>query len=622
MQKKENFFEDNPDILFHLNHRVDYQTILDLLDDEEKQAVATQSIDDYKNTWIEVLSALGEVVGSEVAPNSAKVEKEDLKLSPNGEVEFGPAMNSNRQKLLEIGASSIGVHPKFGGLGLPFLLEVITIEMIYRACPSTLLNMVWYSSIGNIVQDFGNDAQINEVLPKIASGEWSGSMSLTEPDAGSDLAALRTYGEKQADGTWKLYGTKRFISNGCGEISLVLAKNKKGANTLNDLNLFMVRRHEAGKLNFTISKIEEKVALHGSATCELNFDGSRAELLGKDGEGFRYMLSLMNDARIAVAYQGLGLMEAIWRLAKNYAEQRHTWGKPIAQHELIAEMLLDMEIDTKALRSLLVQGAQYRSLIVLAERAIKEKRVTGDKLHDLEKKLAIWKKRSRNWTPLLKWWVGEKAPHYARLGLQIHGGYGFTKEYRAEWLLRESLILGIYEGTSQIQALMCIKDTLKDVIRRPTDFVEVALGTKVRAMSESNPLRKKLWRCRQLVNGSIVSLLYRLVRANVRASLSENSAKDILKLLKIVSRDLVKFENISPALLHAERITEMKCCVSMAESLCRDAEKDPSRKWIAERFLNKSLARISALKVQIEMDDPVIAQRLNLKDEKVREAAT
>jgi len=323
-------------------------------------------------------------------------------------------------------------------------------------------------------------------------------------------------------------------------------------------------------------------------------------------------LRLMNDARIAVGLQGLGLMEATLRLAQQFAEERASWGKSISKHEAIAEKLLDLEVDTKAFRSLCYQAASYQSLIYFGENRLADKDLNEDERKTIEGEVAQAKKLVRKWTPLIKWWVGEKSFVQARTCLQIHGGYGFTTEYRPEWWVRESLILSIYEGTSQIQALMCIKDTMKEIIKNPKDFVEVALGTKVQTLRPGNPLRRKLYRCKQLFNGALVSILMQLVKENVRTTISANRSADLLRLVQLVAGDLAKFEQLSAAFLHAERVCEMKSWIAMGHCLLRDAEVDSDRTWIAERFINRALPRLQCLKSEIEMDDPVIARRLEM----------
>ena len=610
MQVKGNFFSDNEEINWHLNHRVSFEELFEWVPDAQKEALGVSSWEEYQSTWLEVLNTIGEYAGSTLQSNAEKVQKEDLVLE-DGEVKFPPAISENVKVFKEIGGPPLAIDYRYGGLSAPLILEFVSSEMISRACPSTYLNVVWYGSIAQVIEKFGSEEQKEEWCTQIAEGSVSGSMSLTEPDIGSDLANVRTYGTKQEDGTWKVYGNKQFISNGSGEVSLVLAKNEKGAKGLKSLNIFIVPRLVDGKQNFKVAKLEEKPGLHGSATCALEFDGSVGYLLGKNGEGFMYMLHLMNEARVAVAFQGLGLMEACYRLAKDFAAERKAFGKPIERHELIAEKLLDMDVEIKAHRSLCYQAAYYASLIEMGQRKLKNEKLSDAEQKKISKKVAHLNKRLRDWTPLIKYMAGERSYTMARDSLQIHGGYGFTTEYKPEWLVRESLILSIYEGTSQIQALMCMKDTLKQVMRDPTGFAEIAMGMKMKGLSETNTLKRKVYKMRQIQNSAILSVLYRLVRENARSQYNASKKGDILKMIKALSTEILKFDNISPALLHAERVCEIKAVVSAARCLVWDAEKDPSRTWIAERYMNKNLPLILKLQGEIEMDDSVIAKRLS-----------
>jgi hypothetical protein len=193
----------------------------------------------------------------------------------------------------------------------------------------------------------------------------------------------------------------------------------------------------------------------------------------------------------------------------------------------------------------------------------------------------------------------------------MHGGYGFTCEYQPEWWLRESLIIPVYEGTTQIQALMCLKDTMKEIIRRPASLIETAFGARLAKISERDPVRRKLARLKQEFSGSMVSILFQLVKANMRSSMADINPMNIRKLIQVITKDLVKFENLRPALLHAERITEMKASICMAESLLADAALDSTRNWYAERWLNKALPRAQMLRAEIEMQEPVLAHRLS-----------
>jgi alkylation response protein AidB-like acyl-CoA dehydrogenase len=613
MQKKENFVTDNEDILFHLEHKIDFRALYKLALKEDLESLGITTADEYVKTWREVFEQMGEVAGTVIAPNARQVAKQDLTIDANGDVVFPSAIQSNLDSLAALGFAATGIPSKFGGMAAPLALELAAVEIIYRACPSTLLNVCWFSSVARVIESFCTEEQKERVIPRIASGEWSGSMGLTEPDAGSDLGAIRTYGELQPDGKWKLYGTKRFISNGCSEVGLVLAKGKKGAEGLGALNMYLCLRHkDDGSQNYKVTKLEEKPGLHGSATCELAFDGSVAELIGEEGKGFHYMLHLMNEARVAVALQGIGVSEAVYRLAADYCNERKAWGRPLAQHELVAEKLLDMEVELKASRSLCYQGAYAAAVVLMASRKLKQEHdsLSEEERTEIEELRHTNERRLRRWTPLMKYWQAEAAVRHARTCMQLHGGYGYTTEYLPEWWMRESLIIPVYEGTSQIQALMALKDTMKAVIRRPGKFIEIALGTSVQALAERNPLRRKLHKLRQTANRAILALIFRLVKTNVRDNFSDVKPSDIRSVIKILTKEIAKFENLRPALLQAERICEINALVAMAESVLRDASISPERAWIAERWLNKSLLRADFLKSEIEMDEPVIEKRL------------
>ncbi len=608
MKNKQNFFSDNPDIGHHLSLKRATE-IFAWMSDAEKEAVGATTPEEYRQSWIDVLQVVGEYTGTTLENNATKVSKEDLKLV-DGEVVFPKTIKENVRLFTEIGGQAISIRSEFGGLNAPLTLELAAFEQIYRACPSTALNVCWYGSIANIIDLFGSDEMKNEWIPKIATGEVSGSMSLTEPDVGSDLAGMRTYAESQADGSWRLFGNKQFISNGCGEISLVLAHNKKGAKGLRSLNLYLVPRKINGKRNFEIAKIEEKPGLHGSATCALKFEDSIGYLIGKDGHGFHYMSHLMNEARLAVAFQGIGVMEASYRLSKNYANQRESWGKPIAKHEMIAERLYDMEVELRSFRSLLYRAAHFASLIALADRRIEEKQWDPDTLDEIEKKARYYKRRLREWTPLVKWWGGERCFQFARQAVQMHGGYGFTSEYKAEWWVRESLIISIYEGTSEIQALMCIKDTIKDIISHPREFVEVTLGSRVAALGEKDWLVRRFYKMRQTFNQAIVSIFLKLVKTKLKTNLSASQPADLLKLLKLIGPELIRFEDFSPALLNANRIAEMKAIVAISQAILRDAGRDESFRPAAERFIGKFYPVMVALKTQIDEDDVYFQEQI------------
>jgi alkylation response protein AidB-like acyl-CoA dehydrogenase len=607
-----NFYLDNADLKFHIDKNLDWQELFNWLSPDEKNAVSCSTFEEYISSWKEVLEAFGEIAGEEIAPHAQKVEQEKLLLK-DGKVEFPPQLSHNLKVLKEFGVGGFSVSPEYGGMGALFVFDMIGAEMLNRACPSTTLNASWYGPIAHILELYADTSLKATYLPRIATGEWSGNMALTEPDAGSDLSALRAYSEKQEDGSYKIYGTKRFITNGNSEISLVLAKSQKGAQGLEHLSLYLVPRDIGGKPNITIAKLEDKTGLKASATCELVYDGALGFLLGEENKGYKYMLNLMNDSRIGVGFQGIGLMEATFRLAKGYAQERKTWGKEIYKHELICEKLLDLEVELAATRSLGIKAAYHKSLLYLVERYLKSnpkdpiKKQAAEKIYNESMKLV------RNLTPLIKYWVGEKSIEHARNTIQVYGGYGYTKEYQPEWWLRESLIYALYEGTSQIQALMCVKDTIKDLIKNPKEFVSSLFAHTYNGFFQKDAAGRKLESLKRQFSQSVLVIVLKLLKANLNhnLNLSVTSPKDVLKILKIAKSDLLKFDDFRPALLHAERLTELKCYVELCQACYLDFAKDNERLWILERMLYKGSLKAHYLKKAMEDEDAVIHEMLD-----------
>ena len=266
MKAKGNFFLDNEDVKYQLSNDGKLKDLFDIMSDEEKEAAGVSTAEEYESMALEMLESVGEFAGTQLKNNAVQVEKEDLELK-NGQVIMPPTMSKNISTFLELGAHALSVPIEHGGMEAPLLMELAGSELIARACPSTLLNISWYSHVANIIAMFGTEEVQQMFIPPIVNAEMSGSMALTEPDVGSDLANMRTYAEEQKDGTWRITGSKQFISNGCGGLSLVIAMNAKGAKGLKKISLFVVPQEIDGKPNYEVTKIEEKPGLHGSATC-------------------------------------------------------------------------------------------------------------------------------------------------------------------------------------------------------------------------------------------------------------------------------------------------------------------------------------------------------------------
>jgi alkylation response protein AidB-like acyl-CoA dehydrogenase len=585
------------------------QGLFILLTEEERTFFEAKNAESYRDGIFEILENFGPIC-DDIASRARQIDDVEISLK-EGKEQIPPVLKQNLDILKSYGFLGGSIQTQYGGYGIPFFCEMSAAEMLNRACPSTTITAHWFNSIARVIEKYGSKELCDLYIPQIARAEISGNMALTEPDAGSDLSQIKTYAVSQGDGTWKLYGTKRFITNGGAEISLVLAKTQKGAEGLDKLSLFLCPRYLDGKDNIQLLKIEKKVALHGSLTAELAYDGSVAYLLGEENSGFHYMLDLMNESRIGVASQALGSMEAIYRLAHTYANERKTWGKPIAHHELIAEKLLSMEVEIKAARSLSYETIFLQSMRNIIERRLRDGASTQVSKEALELQLKEITKELRQKTPLIKYWLSEKAVEHARIGLQIHGGYGFIQEYKAEWLLREVLIYPLYEGTSQIQALMCMKDEIKALLKKPRTLWDRSLDFKMQAIRERDPLTKQFMKLKEISWNALLHIVFKLMKENVSSMDWKSFKKNPIKMIRSFDRKSIQVNKLGPALLHAENFCELKCLEALAQSVLNDAKQDESRVWIAEHFISKSKARAEYLYTLIKSEDRVLKERLS-----------
>jgi alkylation response protein AidB-like acyl-CoA dehydrogenase len=444
-------------------------------------------------------------------------------------------------------------------------------------------------------------------MEEIASGAAWGCMDITEPNAGSDMGALRTRADLDENGQWRITGQKIFITSGHGKYHFVIARTEDAKDPsdpfsgLGGLSMFLVKTYDDNAdgtrtRHVTLERVEEKLGHHGSVTAALSFDRAPAELIGKRGEGFKYMLVLMNNARVGVAFESIGLAECAYRMAKEYAEQRKSMGKEIARHEMIADYLDEMRTDVQALRALAVEAAVAEE--VAQKLAILDRFspvATQDERDRIARELPRYRARSRRYTPLLKYLASEKAVEIARRNMQIHGGVGYTREYGAEKLLRDALVLPVYEGTSQIQSLMAMKDTLMGILKRPQAFVTKMGQARWRAMSSRDPLERRVAKL-QVLSKSAQQFLLTRTAADKLKSLSD------APVTEWANRFLKQWDpkrDFALAMLHAERLTRILADEAIAEVLLRQAKAHPQRRELLERFLDRAELRARALHEEI-----------------------
>jgi len=442
MVSSENFYLDNPDLMHHMRHGVDWAAIFAMRGDVGRPDSPFESVEEAVEANLEMLAdPLGAVCAQRIAPRAEEVDRLGCRLE-NGEVLFPEPLQRNLQDIREAQLTGLTVDPKYGGLGFSKTFYSAATEMISRA-DASLMNFFGLQGIADTVQMFASDEIKDEILPRMADGTLSGAMVLTEADAGSDLGAVRTKSDIAAEqdpetGQWAITGSKRFITNGCGDVLLVLARSEDPAKYggSRGLSFFLVMKGQG----VTVRRIEEKLGIHGSPTCEIYFDRAPARLIGKRGRGLtRYTAWLMAAARLGVAAQGVGVCEAALREAEAYAGEREQFGKPIRELPAVAQMLAEIRVLTAASRALLYATSFHVDMQEGAEKA-------GDK--EAEKRHS---RAADLLTPLVKYYASEASIQATHLAIQVHGGNGFMKDYPVERLYRDARITSIYEGTSQIQ---------------------------------------------------------------------------------------------------------------------------------------------------------------------------
>jgi hypothetical protein len=350
-----NFYTDDPDLVRQLA-TLDLRRIVALREDDYQQvrdfAYAPRDFDDALDSYRRTLEIVGDIAGEFVAPRAEDVDRAGASLT-DGEVCYAPGMNEALERLTQADLMGITLPRRYGGLNFPITVSVMIVEMISRADPA-LMNVFGLQDIAETVNKFATDELKQAYLPRFASGEVTGSMALTEPEAGSDLQNVQLKATLGADGVWRLNGVKRFITNGCGQVSLVLARSEEGTTDARGLSLFLYERDEHMK----IRRLEDKLGIHGSPTCELQFDDAPAVLVGERRRGLTtYVMRLMNGARVAIAAQAQGIAEAAYRAASKYADERVQFGGPIRDLTAVAAMLADMKVALEASRALLYETA-------------------------------------------------------------------------------------------------------------------------------------------------------------------------------------------------------------------------------------------------------------------------
>ena len=558
-----NFYHDNPDIMFHLQN-MDLEQVIRLKEQEFAEhgvyAHAPRDVHDALDNYHLVLDIVGGIAGDFVAPRADEVDREGARFF-NGQVQYAQGTKQSLERLAQADVMGFTLPRQYGGINMPKTIYSMAIEMISRA-DASLMNLFGLQEIADTICKFGSSEQKERFLPRFCSGETSGAMALTEPDAGSDLQSITLRADQRDDGQWVLNGVKRFITNGCADVSLVMARSEPGISGGRGVSLFIYERDE----HMRIRRIEDKLGIHGSPTCELQFQDAPAELLGQRKKGLvKYTMSLMNGARLGVAAQAVGIAEAAWREAREYARQRVQFGQAINRFQPVSEMLADMQVSIQAGRSLLYETSRMvdikEGLEELAERDSEQAKAHKETLKRYTRYSALF-------TPLVKAYTSEAVNDICDMALQIHAGTGYTKDFPVERLYRDARITNIYEGTTQLQVVAAMGGITTGTI---FDWMD-----KVEQGKDFSSLPRQIEMTRQC----------------------RKALQDVVERIK--ERGDSRFQEF-----HARRVVDMAAECSMAYLVTRDALYSDSKKVLADLFLSRAVQRVMTWRDMVLNQDQV-----------------
>ena len=447
-----NFYTDNQDLTFQFRHPL-MNRIVELKEqnfkDKDQYDYAPADVEDAIDSYEKVMEVVGEICGDTLDPNAEQVDH-DGPVCANGRVTYAAGTAQNQAALTQAGVYGISLPRQYGGLNFAMVPYVMSAELIARA-DAGFSNIWGLQDCAETIHEFASDEIKKEFLPRINAGETC-SMDLTEPDAGSDLQSVMLKAEwNEEKGMWMLNGVKRFITNGDAQIKLVLARSEEGTRDGRGLSYFV---HDQKWGGVTVRRIENKLGIKGSPTCELVFKNAPAKLIGERKLGLiKYVMSLMNGARLGVGAQSVGISEAAYREAYKYAQERRQFGKAIIEFPAVAEMLGVIKAKLQASRAILYETTRFVDMYKAYGFVAEERKLTPEERQESKK----YQKLADMFTPVLKMMASEYCNQNAYDSLQIHGGSGFMKEYPIERIYRDARITTIYEGTSQLQTVAAIR---------------------------------------------------------------------------------------------------------------------------------------------------------------------
>ncbi len=446
-----NFYTDNPSLKLHLSHPM-MKKIVELKErnfaDADKYDYAPQNYEDAADSYDKVLEVVGEICGDIIAENAEDVDHQGPHVE-NGHVVYADGTKKNLEACRKAGLMGMSMPRRLGGLNFPITPYIMAADMVSRA-DAGFENLWGLQDCAETIYEFASEEQKEKYIPRVCEGETM-SMDLTEPDAGSDLQSVMLKASQKEDGSWVLNGVKRFITNGDSDIHLVLARSEEGSRDGRGLSMFIYDKRNGG---VTVRRIENKMGIKGSPTCELVYKDAPCELVGSRRLGLiKYVMALMNGARLGIAAQSVGISEAAYREALAYAKDRRQFGKPIIEFAPVAEILSVMKAKLDASRALLYACSRFVDMYKIYDDIAKERALTPEE----KKEAKYYSKLADAFTPLAKGMTSEFCNQNTYDCIQIHGGSGFMKDYACERLYRDARITSIYEGTTQLQVVAAIR---------------------------------------------------------------------------------------------------------------------------------------------------------------------
>ena len=491
-----NFYSDNADLVATFR-ALDLADAVSMLEahyaDADSHALAPSDLAEAFDQYEAALDLVGDISGNFIAPRSAEIDAEGAKLI-DGTVEYAKGSRESFERLADAGMAGVIVPRTYGGLNFPATIYIMMVEMVSRA-DASMQTLFGYQDVGEAIAHFGPEDVARQFLPDYCAGRTIGAMVLTEPGSGSDLGSTRLKAFQDTDGTWRLRGTKRFISNGNGEVLLVLARSEEGTDGMFGLSLFACNGE-----NVEVTRLEEKMGLHGSPTCELVFHDAEAHLVGKRRSGLLHVLHILTHARFSVAAQGLGIAEAAYEAAYQYAHEREAFGDIIYKIPAVADLLVDMRTTIEACRAMTYAGTQWLDRRNRFEVEIDHVRAAGEDTTELKARFKVAAAYVDFLSPAVKYFVTEEANRVVYDALQIHGGMGYMQEMPLERMARDVRVTTIYEGTTQVLAGAALDGVRTDALTEELESLGSTLGDEFATETD------QLARLRTLVHEGVALL--------------------------------------------------------------------------------------------------------------------